>query len=300
MDYNHVAQFINLVESGSLSKAAKSLNLAKSNLSRSLQSLEKELGLQLVYRNTRHFSITEAGMNFYHKCKGPMFDLKLATENIQSSESKLRGKLTITTAVDVAYTILPYILSEFSKTYPELTIDVRAEDRIVDLIKEGVDIALRMGNLKDSNLKSSKIGEISLILIASPSYLQNKTKIRNIEQLQEHHLISFTKKYEKSFNLIGRNNNKEKIKIKSTVQCNNPILAKALAVQGLGISLLPDFICYEEIKSGQLIRILSDYSTESSPLHFIWAAQMTEALKVRAFIDFSRDTMKKYFISKSN
>lgn len=296
MDYNQIALFVSVVEAGSLSEAARRLNVAKSNLSRALTALEKNVGSQLVYRNTRHFHPTEAGLQFYNQCKGPLFDIKNASDNIRQNASALRGKFTITMAVDVAHTIMPPIIADFAKAYPKLDLDIRGEDRIVDLVGEGVDLALRMGSMADSGLKALKISDVTLILVSTNAYLNSYGKIRSASQLIDHKMIAFSKKNEKSLNLSRRGGKPQKIKISGALLANNPLFAKALCLQGQGVALLPDIICYEELKSGALVRVLPELSTQPSPFHYVWPA---ESQKVRAFIDFSRDTLRKYFSAKN-
>lgn len=302
MDYNHIALFISVFEAGSLSEAARRLNVAKSNLSRALTALEKETGSQLIYRNTRNFNPTEAGIHFYNQCKGPLFEIKQAADHIKQADSALKGRFTITTAVDVAHTILPGIISDFSRAYPKIQIEVRGEDRTVDLIKEGVDLALRLGTLSDSNLKSTKISNTSLILVSTHQYLSNFTKIRSIDQLAEHRLINFNKKFEKSLNLIRKNDRAHrphKVKVTTALSANSPLIAKAFALNGQGIALIPDIICYEELKAGILVRVLPEFSSSPVPFHFVWPSSNAESPKVRAFIDFSKDVLRKYFILSS-
>ncbi len=297
MDYNQVALFISVVEAGSLSEAARRLNVAKSNLSRALTALEKDIGSQLIFRNTRNFHPTEAGINFYNQCKGPLFEIKIATESIKQNESALKGKFIVTMPIDLAHTILPPVISDFAKIYPKLNIEVRGEDRTVDLVKEGVDLALRMGTLSDSGLKATKISETSLILISTNQYLSSFGKIRTAEQLSEHRIISFSKKYEKGFTLFKKSGKSQKIKVSTSLEANNPLIAKSFVLLGQGIALLPDTICYEELKTAQLVRVLPDLSSKPVPFHFIWPAHTSESPKVRAFIDFSKDKLRNYFPS---
>lgn len=299
MDYNQIALFVNVVEAGSLSEAARRLGVAKSNVSRALTALEKDIGSQLVYRNTRNFHPTEAGLNFYNQCKGPMFEVKIAAESLKQNESTLKGKFIITTAVDVALTILPPIVAEFAKSYPKLNLEIRAEDRRVDLVQEGVDLAIRMGNLQDSNLKALKISEVSMILVASSQYINNNPKIRTIENLADHRMISFLKRYEKGFDLVRRGGKKQKVKINSSMLANTPLFAKSFAMLHQGVALLPDIVCYDEIKRGELVRVLPDWATESSPCSFVWPSHVAESAKVRAFVDFSKDLLRKYFITST-
>lgn len=302
MDYNKIALFISVFEAGSISEAARRLNVAKSNLSRALSALEKETGSQLIYRNTRNFHPTEAGIHFYNQCKGPLFEIKMAAENMKQNDSVLKGRFIITTAVDVAHTILPPIIADFAKAYPRLQIELRGEDRNADLVKEGIDVALRMGTLSDSSLKSTKISDTTLILVASPSYLNNFSKIRNIRQLSEHRIISFSRAFEKNLSLVrktDRHNRIQKIKITTALLVNSPLIARPFALNGQGVALLPDIICYDELKSGALLRVLPEYSSRPVPIHFVWPALKTESPKVRAFIDFSKDPLRKFFISGS-
>lgn len=302
MDYNQIAFFISVVDAGSISEAARRLNVAKSNLSRALTALEKATGSQLVYRNTRNFHPTEAGLAFYNQCKGPFFDIKTATDNLKQNESALKGRFIITTAVDVAHTVLPAIIADFAKAHPKLHIELRGEDRNVDLIKEGVDLALRMGTLSDSNLKVTKISDTTLILVSTAQYLANFAKIRTVEQLAEHRMISFSKKFEKSLSLIKKNDRQQKlftVRVTASLSANSPLIAKALAVSGQGIALIPDVICFDELKAGTLVRVLPELASKPVPFHFVWPSHSSESPKVRAFIDFSKDTLRKYFVLTS-
>lgn len=302
MDYNQIALFISIVEAGSISEAARRQNTAKSNLSRALAALEKATGSQLVYRNTRHFHPTEAGIAFYNQCKGPLSAIKIATDSIKQHEATLKGKFIITTAVDVAQTILPAIIADFSKVHPKLHVELRGEDRTVDLIKEGVDLALRLGTLSDSNLMATKISDTSLILVATGQYLSNFAKIRTPEHLSEHRMISFNKKFEKFLSLVKKNDRQQKlqkIRINTMLSANSPLISKSLALAGQGVALVPDMICFDELKAGSLMRVLPELSSKPVPFHFVWPAHNSESAKVRAFIDFSKDTLRKYFILSS-
>ncbi|MGZ3689984.1 MAG: LysR family transcriptional regulator [Pseudobdellovibrio sp.] len=299
MDYNQISLFIEVVEAGSISEAARRLNVAKSNISRALAGLEKSLKIQLIYRNTRSFKPTEVGQDLYNLCKGPFSQIRESVEKVKKDEVELKGKLIITVAVDFAHTVLPFIISDFNKHYPKIELDIRGEDRRVDLVKEGVDLALRVGQLNDSMLKSLKICDISSILVASPQYLAQQPKIRSLDQLQDHRMISFIKKYENQLQLIKKNGKKQKVKISTGTLVNNPLISKSLAVMGQGIAILPDIICYEELKSGELIRVLPEFSSEPSPLHYVWPAQTAESPRVRAFINFSKDILRNYLSKKS-
>lgn len=293
MDYNQIAQFVSVVEAGSLSEAARRLNIAKSNLSRSLSRLEKSLGTQLVYRNTRHFQPTEAGLHLFQLCQEPLFQLRTAREKIQTDQTEMKGRFIITAAVDFTHAVLPEMLADFAKTYPQIELEIRGEDRRVDLVKEGVDLALRVGTLADSNLKSLKIGDINLIFVAAPSYLSASPRLRQVDHLAEHRLILFQSRQAKLTLEHRKSGLKQKVKLTPHMSLNTPLSCMSMTVLGQGVALLPDFICYNEMKSGQLMRVLPDWSAELSPFHYVWPSHIAQSPKVKAFIQFTQARLKK-------
>ena len=293
VDYNQIALFIEVIEAGSLSEAARRLNYSKSNLSRTLSQLEKVLGTQLVIRNTRHFRPTEAGIDFYRRCKDSFSLIKNTAQSMREEGQQLKGKLTITVAVDFALTVLPPIATRFCEQHPHVELEVRGEDRYVDLVKEGVDLALRFGKLNDSSLKALKICDTRLVFVASPQYLVKAVKPKTPGQLSEHKIISFHPRFENDFNIRRRNGRLSKIRLKPFIRVNNPLIAKAFVLAGRGIALVPDMMCGEEIKSGALVRVLPEFSTEDSPFHFVWPGHMTESPKIRSFIEFSREQIRR-------
>lgn len=294
-----MALFVAVVEAGSLSEAARRLNVAKSNLSRGLTQLEKTLGTQLVYRNTRNFQPTEAGRHLYQLCREPLFQIRAAGETIRHDQEELKGKLIVTMAVDLMHTMMPSLLAEFVKRYPKIELDLRGEDRTVDLVKEGVDLAFRIGPLIDSNLRALKIGEIRLIFVSTPTYLNSAPKIRQVEQLSEHPLTLFGLRQEKLTVINKKTNRKAKLKLHAHVMVNTPIAAKSLVMGGLGIALAPDFICYDEIKAGQLVRVMPEWSTEPAPFHYVWPSHIAQSPKVKALVDLTHGELKK-LMSPSN
>ncbi len=295
IDYNQIALFIEIVESGSISEAARRLNQAKSNLSRALSALENNLGAQLIYRNTRSLHPTEAGIHFYESCKLAYSQINTNIDFLKLNEQTLRGRFCLTAAMDLAQTIFPSILSDFSRLHKDLKIEFRGDNKTIDLVREGVDLAVRFGSLKNSNLMSSQISDLSLILVATNTYLSGRPKIKTIENLKEHSMITFTKSAEKSFNLSRRGGTLQKVLVNSSLFANDSLIAKSIALQDSGVALLPDFLCYEELKIGRLIRVLPDFASRPVPVQFVWSQRQSTSPKVRAFIDFSKDRIKKYF-----
>ncbi|MBY0452370.1 MAG: substrate binding domain-containing protein, partial [Bdellovibrionaceae bacterium] len=220
-------------------------------------------------------------------------------ETIRHDQEELKGKLIVTMAVDLMHTMMPSLLAEFVKRYPKIELDLRGEDRTVDLVKEGVDLAFRIGPLIDSNLRALKIGEIRLIFVSTPTYLNSAPKIRQVEQLSEHPLTLFGLRQEKLTVINKKTNRKAKLKLHAHVMVNTPIAAKSLVMGGLGIALAPDFICYDEIKAGQLVRVMPEWSTEPAPFHYVWPSHIAQSPKVKALVDLTHGELKK-LMSPSN
>jgi DNA-binding transcriptional LysR family regulator len=295
IDYNQIALFIEIVESGSISEAARRLNQAKSNLSRALSALENNLGSQLIYRNTRSLHPTEAGLNFYERCKEAYLNINLNIQNLKLNETTLRGRFCLTAAMDLAQTICPPIIADFARLNPELKVELRGENQMVDLVKQGVDLAIRFGTLSDSNLKATKISDLTLILVSTSGYLNSHPKIKGLESLKEHDFISFNKNLEKNISLHRRGGNLQKVPVTSAFTANDSLVARCLVQQDCGIALLPDFLCYDELKTGKLIRVLPDFSSRPVSVHFVWSQHKEISPKVRSFIDFGKDRLKKHF-----
>ena len=268
MDLNHLAIFIKVVDSGSLSKAALILKQQKSRISRSIKSLESELGTTLIYRNTRQLSLTESGRNLYNKSQKQIYDLSKVDRLIRDNSKDSIGILSFTSTVDIGTDLLPSIVLEMLKKHPHFQADLILTDRRVDLIKEGVDLALRIGKLADSELRSQLVGYISFIIVASPSYLKKMSPLKNINHLGSHPVLWFS---------AGDEDERWKL------------------LEAEGVSLLPEFMCIDQLSNGSLVRVLKDYETEAKPVHFVWPHQNEAHPKLKEFVKLGMTKLQKYF-----
>ena len=297
MDLNHLAIFIKVVDSGSLSKAALILKQQKSRISRSIKSLESELGTTLIYRNTRQLSLTESGRNLYNKSQKQIYDLSKVDRLIRDNSKDSIGILSITSTVDIGTDLLPSIVLEMLKKHPHFQADLILTDRRVDLIKEGVDLALRIGKLADSELRSQLVGYISFIIVASPSYLKKMSPLKNINHLGSHPVLWFSAGDEdERWKLLEAKSRKEKdIEILVKHKSNNPKVLLDLTMAGEGVSLLPEFMCIDQLSNGSLVRVLKDYETEAKPVHFVWPHQNEAHPKLKEFVKLGMTKLQKYF-----
>ncbi len=294
MDLNLITLYLTLVEAGSFTKAAKILKQPKSTVSRRVAVLERELGVTLLYRTTRQVQITPAGLEFYESCRHQVLGLQKAVENAKGATEEIQGTLRITAVEDIVSSLFAPILIEVKKKYPKLVIEVNTSQHLVDLVRDGFDLALRIGNLKDSSLMRRSLGQFSSSLFASPAYLKKSHPVKKLSDLRDHKAIGFQASGENVW--ILKNGKKEEvIEIFPSFTTNTPKLALELALTGHGVVLLPEWLCQDALKSGKLIRILENYKTAPTDVQFVWPAHREQNKKMRAFIDIAANKLTKYF-----
>jgi DNA-binding transcriptional LysR family regulator len=297
MDLNHLAIFIKVVDTGSLSKAARELGEQKSKVSRAIKSLEADLSMTLIYRNTRQLSLTEAGRKLYQRAQKQIYDLNKMQRLMGEKNVESNGTLRLTTTVDIGSYLMPGIVMEMSKKNPQFQIDLILTDQRVDLVKEGVDLALRIGKMADSELKSLLVGYVSLIIVASPEYLKKMSPLKNINHLASHSVLWFSLGDEaERWRLFEAKSRKEKdVEIHVKHKSNSPKVLLELALAGEGVALLPEFMCIDLLASGELVRVLKDYETQPRPVHFVWPSQVEAHPKLKEFIKLGSAKLQRYF-----
>ena len=297
MDLNQLATFIQVFESGSFTQAAKLLRQPKSRISRSIAALEQQIGIPLIYRTTRQFSPTEAGRSLYEKCVLNIRTLEVVGRNLQEDVNEVSGSLKISTTTDVGTYLLGPMINHLSKIYPKLHIDLHLSDEVIDLVRHRIDLAIRIGTLKDSSLKKKLLGKISFVLVASPNYLARSGKLESVKDLIHHKTLIYPAMLAGDSWLLHSKYSKaiERVPIKAHCQVNSPKMLLDLAVADHGVALLPDFLCKENIKNEALVRILPAYATKSLPVQFVWPAQKEDCPKVRVFIELGIEYLTSYF-----
>lgn len=293
MDLNQLAVFVRVMECGSFTAAAKALHQPKSRVSRRIAALEKALGIALVYRTTRQFSPTEAGKHLYEKCRHQVDAIENALQALQESAEEVSGVLKLATTEDVGSQLLGPIITEMKQLYPRLTVELQLSGDIIDLVRDSVDLAIRIGSLDDTSLRTRMIGKLEMILVASPTY---HTPIESLDQLSQHPCLVFAPELEDNKWSLTRDGKKfEEVQINPVCRANHPRILLDLAIAGQGIALLPEFLCTDALKQGRLQRILSPYATQGLPIQFVWPLQKEEIPKVKAFINLSIKYLTPYF-----
>jgi DNA-binding transcriptional LysR family regulator len=294
IDLNRTYLFIKIIEAGNISKAAELLNEPKAKLSRNLALLEEELGVQLVYRTTRQFKLTEAGMSYYQNSKEHIDALVQASSYLQDNEEEVSGLLRITAPDDIGVHVVTKIINEFSTIYPNVTFELIYTNELLDLVKLGVDVAFRVGHLKDSTMIQKKIANIEFFLASSPKYLHRHDAISDIDQLGQHQTIGFLP-IESTGWKISSKTKKKTLKLKHRITANNFLVIRDLIKDGHGIGYLPKFLCQSQMASGEIVQILKQWGEEGSPLHLAVPHQKKISRKVRTFIDFASKRALEYF-----
>lgn len=295
MDLNEIFVFTKVIELQSFTKASNFLGVPKSRISRKVASLERELGVQLLYRTTRQLELTPAGKNYFQRCQKLINDLDTLNSEISNYSEEISGNICITAPEDIALRFFPNIASEFMTIYPKITLDFYLTGRRVDLIKEPIDLALRVGKLENSTLKARKIGEIYSVLAASPQFLSIHPELKTIQDIEKVPAIGFGEMGKvREWKLI--HNKKEFIyKPKCKLITNTIDILLKLTLEHRGIALLPAFVVEEKILTGELIHIFKGYQSPTIPLSFLTAPQKKIPLKVKKFIEFASEKLTTNF-----
>ena len=283
MDLDGIAVFVKVVQAGSFSQAAKLLNMPNSTVSAKVAALEKRLGVTLLQRTTRRLHLTEAGEGYFRRCMTALEELHAAENELAIERGETKGVLRLTAPVELGRSALPPVLDVLMKRHPAIEIDLIITNRLVDLVAENIDVAVRAGPLKDSGLIARRFVLGQFGLWASPSYLKNNSVPRNPDELKEHDCLRFAPFTGRKLQLTnGRE--RAQIALAGRITADDFEALRALAVLGWGIALLPSFLCAEEAKERKLVSVLPNWRGDSVSISVVYPAQRFVAPKIRAFI----------------
>lgn len=280
--------FRRVIELGSFKAAADDLNLSKAAISKNINELEQFLQTQLIQRTTRRLHITENGQVYYNQIKDVLDDLAYADLSVIESSRQLRGTLKISIPMSIGILIINPLVCDFMQSNPELSVEVLMSDNYLDLVEQGVDIAIRGGGvLKNSSLKFRKLIDIRRVVCASPTYLAKSAALRSPEDLQQHQCLVYSLSSEVKQWTFTKANTSHTIQIKpSCYAVNNGIGIKQAAMAGLGVTLTPQMLVQDALDSGELLSLLTDWQTDKQSLYAVYPYHKEPSVKVRAFIDY--------------
>lgn len=288
-DLNDLYFFSQVVEHGGFSAAARALDIPKSRLSRRIAQLEETLGVRLLQRTTRRLRLTLAGERYLHYCQEMTASARAAEDAMRQLQAQPCGPVTISCPIAIAQQMLAPLLPEFLDTWPSVSVQVLATNRRVDLIREGVDLALRVRPRLDTDaeLIVKHLGEDRSTLVASPAYTQRHGLPEKPTDLPDHATLSFNDpQTEVRWQLRNATDNAVEITVQPRLCCNDFIVLTEAAVRGRGIALLPSVATYDALRQGQLVPVLPEWRAPAGIVHCIYPSRHGMSPAVRALLTF--------------
>ncbi|QIC62402.1 LysR family transcriptional regulator [Acinetobacter schindleri] len=281
--------FAQVVEHGGFSAAERATDIPKSKLSRRVYNLEERLGVRLIQRSSRHFAVTDIGMNIYRHAQVMLSAAQAAHDLVDHLSTEPRGIIKLSLPVSIAQNEIARILPAFLKQYPEIKIQMMVTNRRVDIINEGFDIALRVRSSLDDdpNLVIRQFDQIEQHLFASQGYLNEFGHLKNPEELSEHKILSMADEHTEQFLILHNNmQQQKKIRVMPTVLGSDLSMLAQLAASGCGITLLPDNVVQQYVERGELVRVLPAWKAAHGIFHMVYPSRRGLLPAVRVFIDY--------------
>lgn len=287
MNFEHLRLFVRLASTHNISQAGKELGLSAPVASIHINKLEESVGARLVHRTTRKVSLTEEGVAFLPYAEEVLANVDAARASVGSGKANPKGTLRITAPASFGRMHLMPALKAFMADYPELTLDIRLTDSMVDLVEGGFDVAIRNAELKDSSLIAKKLAKDRRIMCASPAYLAEFGSPSKPDDLKHHHCINQTGLEGWAFETPD---GVENIRVKGAIRIDHGEAVRDAAADGMGIAMCATWIAYQQLKSGELVQVLEDYPlANDTAIWVVYPSSRFLAPKVRAFIDHFAD-----------
>jgi len=284
-DLARIRAFVQVFDAGGFSSAARQHGRSKALLSKYVTDLEDYLGVRLMNRTTRKLSLTEAGEAYYREASQLLQQLDDLDASILDQTAAPRGLLRVSAPRNFGEMILAPAIFSFVVSHPEVTLDLRLEDRFVDLVEEGIDLALRISAAQDSSLIARRIADMQHAVCVSPNYLKGRSLPKRPEDLRGHACIIDTNLQGQANWRLVENGQTISVHVNGPVRVNSPLSARDAAVAGLGVALLPGYLADPLLESGELVRILEGFVQTGSSLQAVYPHRRHLAGKVRALID---------------
>ncbi len=285
--------FVAVVDQAGFTEAAKKLSLSKSAVSKHVSALEARLGARLLNRTTRRVSQTEIGLAYYDRATAVLTTAQEADEMVSAMQDAPRGALRISVPVSFGISQIAGRGGAFLKAYPEISLNMVLEDRFVELVSEGFDLAIRIGRLEDSSLRARKLAEARGLLVAAPSYLAERGTPERIEDLSDHCLLHYSNMSTGNiWRLRGPSGEERHVRVGGKLTANNGESLSKAAEAGIGIALVPTFILGKALHEGRLVEVLPNALHEPLGIYAVYPEGRFVQPKLRVFIDFLADAFK--------
>jgi len=283
----YLETFAAVVEHGSFTAAAEALGISKPVVSKQVSLLERHLGVQLLQRTTRRLHLTQAGEIFASYSQRIMSDVREAEQSVLPLQSEPQGRLRISAPESLAMSLLPEILLSFQQQFPRIELDIHVTGRLVDLVDEGIDVALRVGKLEDSSLIARLLMPCGFHVCASPEYLKKHGKPKHPRELETHNCLIYSQAPHPDNWLFSDDQGKGiSIKVNGNLRTDSGNILMNAALNGNGIFIGPTFMIASALKEGRLVTVLDQYTPMTTGLYVVYPYSKLVSRKVRAFVDF--------------
>jgi DNA-binding transcriptional LysR family regulator len=283
MQWQGICEFTAVAESGNFTQAAKKLLISTAQVSRQVSELEQRLNTKLFYRTTRKVTLTEEGQLFYQQCRSILDGLEVAERSLTNLQSTPQGKIRISAPVTYGERHIIPLINQFLLQYPQVEIEVQLSNQRIDLIEEGFDLAIRLGQLNDSSLIAKRISSRQHFLCASPSYIEQHGKPETINDLKQHNCLLGSA----DFWLFAD----KKVRISGNLRCNSGLGLVDAALKGIGIVQLPEYYIAEHINNGELITLLEQQQRAEEGIWALYPQNKYLASKVKLLINFLQENL---------
>lgn len=280
-EWEGVCEFVAVVEQGSFTAAARRLGISTAQVSRQVSALEARLATRLLYRTTRRVTVTEAGQLYYRLCRQALDGLEEAELAVTRQQQVPRGKLRMTAPVAFGERTLAPLINDFSMQYPELEVELYLTNQPLDLVAEGYDLAIRLGQLQDSSMMARRLASRTLYVCAAPAYLATYGEPHSLSELEQHNCLRGTLDYWR-FQEQGRPRN---IRVSGTLHCNSGWALLDAALKGIGLVQLPDFYVLKHLHTGGLIPVLERFRCSDEGIWALYPHNRHLSSKVRLLLD---------------
>ena len=293
MDLNAIRIFTKVVEAGSFVGGAKLADVPKSTVARRIDELEENLGVRLLHRSTRKSQLTDAGQTFYERCRQILDDVQDAVASISQHQHEPMGKLRLTTSVLMTESFLGAWCVEYLRRYPKVELDLYATARKADLIADGFDLAIRVGQLESSTHIVRKLATAPQYVCASPDYLARHGEPTSTDALREHECVLYCPdRVKRPWQLENKTGYQVSLRVDGRYTVNSLPATLHACIAGFGLAELPALLCCDALRSGQLLRVLPEWSDQTRTVHALYPSRHHLSATLRTFLDFVTEKLK--------
>lgn len=285
--------FVRAVETGSFSKAARDVRLTQPTVTKHVAALEKKLGVRLLNRNTRGLSLTEIGALYYEKCKALLEQFEEAENIVNLRHTEISGRLRIGTSVAFGRRIITPLILEFMRRHPQLQVDLGFVDTYVDLVAQGIDVAIRMGQLADSSLGARYLGTNPWIMVASPKYLKKQGTPKTPGDLSNYNVLLYSTVHsDDRLHFVGPESQRITVTAHGNLRSNSLSTVLAAVRADMGVAALPHYVAASSLRDGKVVPVLTGFSLPAQEIHAVYPSPKQVASKVSTLIAYLQDNFQ--------